>query len=62
MPRAQCSSNARADSASSCADSSSACSITGLKTLSWKLPWLPAKPTVASLPNTRTATRVSASA
>ena len=35
--------------------------MTGLKTLSWKLPWLPAKPTVASLPNTLVATMVMAS-
>ena len=35
--------------------------MTGLKTLSWKLPWDPAKPTVASLPKTFVATMVMAS-
>lgn len=35
--------------------------MTGLKTLSWKLPWEPAKPTVASLPKTLVATMVMAS-
>ena len=35
--------------------------ITGLNTLSWKLPCEPAKPTVASLPNTWVATMVIAS-
>ena len=35
--------------------------MTGLKTLSWKLPCEPAKPTVASLPNTWVATMVMAS-
>ena len=35
--------------------------ITGLKTLSWKLPWLPPKATAASLPKTCTQTIVVAS-
>ena len=41
--------------------SSTAWTITGLNTLSWKLPWLPAKATVASLPKTRVADLVTAS-
>ena len=45
-------------SASSRIDSSTACTMTGLKTLSWKLPCVPANATVASLPNTRVATIV----
>ena len=35
--------------------------MTGLKTLSWKWPCVPANATAASLPNTCTATIVSAS-
>ncbi len=42
-------------------DSRAASAITGLYTLSWKLPWLPAKATVWSLPKTRTTTMVRAS-
>ena len=61
MPEAQCTSNERHASPMSRIDSSTACAITGLYTLSSKLPWLPANPTVASLPNTRVATIVSAS-
>ena len=53
--------NERQASASSRIDSSTACAITGVKTLSWKLPCVPAKPTVASLPNTRVTTIVIAS-
>ena len=41
--------------------SSTLCTITGLYTLSWKLPCVPAKATAASLPNTCAHTMVSAS-
>ena len=41
--------------------SSTLCTISGLKTLSWKCPCEPAKATAASLPNTWTQTIVSAS-
>ena len=61
MPTAQCSSKARAASASSWIDSSTLCTITGLKTLSSKLPCEPPKATAASLPKTCTQTIVMAS-
>ena len=41
-------------------DSSTSCSITGLNTLSWKLPCEPAKATAASLPKTCTHDHASA--
>src|SRR5674476_987332 len=61
MPTAQLSLNARQESLIRRMLSSTAWTMTGLNTLSWKLPWLPAKPTVASLPKTRVATIVMAS-
>ena len=53
--------NDRHASASNRIDSSTAWAMTGVKTLSWKLPCVPAKPTVASLPKTRVTTIVIAS-
>ena len=58
----QCSVKLAAASARRRIDCSIASAITGLKTLSSRWPWLPAKVTAAWLPKTRTQTMVMASA
>ena len=61
MPYAQWISKETQASPSRRIDSRTFHAMTGLKTLSWKLPCEPAKPTVASLPKTWVATIVMAS-